>query len=308
MELRSKKSTYIATYFKSHWQLYVMVLPALGLLFVFNYIPIYGVILAFKEYNPNLGVGGSPFVGFTHFKTLFNDSYFFTVLGNTLKISTMRLVFGFPIPIILALMLNEVRANWFKRVVQTVSYLPHFISWIIVSGILINICSIEGGSINQLIEFFGGKPIDFFGNTGAFLSMLIVSGIWKGAGWGTIIYFAAMANINPELYEAAEMDGANRFQRIRYITMPGLVPAISINLVFACSGFMYAGFDQIFNLYNAVVYDVADIIDTYIFRIGVTDGNYGISTALGLFNSVVSLVLIIIANKVTKKLGGDGIW
>ena len=304
MELRNKKSSYL----KSHYQLYLMALPALGLLFVFNYVPLYGILLAFKEYNPNLKIFGSPFVGFDHFKALFKDSYFFTVLGNTLKISSMRLVFGFPVPIFLALMLNEIRANWFKRVVQTVSYLPHFISWVIVSGILIDICSIEGGSINQIIELFGGQPIDFFGNSGAFLSMLIVSGIWKGAGWGTIIYFAAMSNINPELYEAAEIDGANRFQRIWFITMPGLAPAISINLIFACSGFMYAGFDQIFNLYNTVVYEAADIIDTYIYRIGVTDGNYGISTALGLFNSVISLILIIVANKAIKKAGGEGIW
>jgi putative aldouronate transport system permease protein len=285
-----------------------MVLPAIIILFIFNYVPIYGVLLAFKNYNPNLGIIGSKFIGMIHFKTLFEDPYFIKVIGNTLKISALRFVWGFPVPILLALMLNEVKKMWFKKTVQTVSYLPHFISWVIVSGILLDICSIDGGVVNQIIQFLGGKPVSFFGDSNNFITMIIASGIWKAAGWGTIIYFAAIANINPELYEAAEVDGAKRLQKIWFITMPGLVPAISISLIFTCSGFLNAGFDQIFNLYNEVVYESADIIDTYIYRIGITDGNYGVSTALGLFNSVLSLILLLSANKLIKKLGGDGIW
>ncbi len=295
-------------YLKNHWQLYLMFLPAAALLIVFNYVPMYGVVLAFKDFSPRAGIVGSPWVGLKNFRALFADPYFFTVLGNTLKISLLKFVCGFPVPIILALMLNEVRSSKFKRTVQTFSYLPYFISWVVVAGILINICSVEGGVVNQIIQFFGGKPINFFGNGKAFLVLVIISDIWKGAGWGTIIYFAALSSIDPVLYEAASIDGANRWQRMAHITVPSLGPAVSINLIMTCSNFMYAGFDQIFNLYNRTVYESADIIDTYVYRIGITDGNYQMSTALGLFNSVISLVLILLANKLIKKLGGRALW
>lgn len=295
-------------YLKNHWQLYLMFLPAAALLIVFNYVPMYGVVLAFKDFSPRAGIVGSPWVGLKNFRALFADPYFFTVLGNTLKISLLKFVCGFPVPIILALMLNEVRSSKFKRTVQTFSYLPYFISWVVVAGILINICSVEGGVVNQIIQFFGGKPVNFFGNGKAFLVLVIISDIWKGAGWGTIIYFAALSSIDPVLYEAASIDGANRWQRMAHITVPSLGPAVSINLIMTCSNFMYAGFDQIFNLYNRTVYESADIIDTYVYRIGITDGNYQMSTALGLFNSVISLVLILLANKLIKKLGGRALW
>lgn len=293
---------------RKNWQIYLMFLPAAVLLFIFCYVPMYGIVLAFKEYSPVLGIMGSEWVGLEHFRTLFSDSYFLKVLLNTVRISLLKFAAGFPVPIILALLLNEVRHNAFKRTVQTLSYLPYFISWVVVSGILINICSIDGGVINRFIEWMGFGPVNFFGNGRAFLALLVISDIWKGAGWGTIIYFAAISGINPELYEAALIDGANRYRRIRHITLPSLVPAISINLIFSCSSLLSGGFDQIFNLYNPIVYDVADIIDTYIFRIGISDGNYGVSTALGLFNSVVSVVLILSVNKIIQKLGGEGIW
>lgn len=290
------------------WQLYLMFLPVAVLLLIFNYFPMYGVTLAFKDFNPRLGIFGSKWIGFEHFQTLFTDPYFLKVLWNTIRISLLKFAIGFPVPIILTLMLNEVKNAKFKRTVQTVSYLPYFISWVVVSGILINIFSIDGGQVNKLIQTLGGEQVNFFGDSNAFLTLLVISDIWKNAGWGTVIYFAAIANINPELYEAAMIDGANRFQRMRHITLPGMVPALSINLIFSCSSLLSAGFDQIFNLYNPVVYKVADIIDTYIFRIGISDGNYGISTALGLFNSVISVTLILVVNKVIKKLGGEGIW
>lgn len=302
------KGQHKKNYFRRHWQLYVMFVPAAVLLLIFNYVPMYGTVLAFKEFSPRAGILGSEWIGFENFKTLFSNSYFFTVLGNTLKISLLKFIAGFPVPLILALMMNEVRSSKFKRTVQTVSYLPYFISWVVVAGILINLCSIEGGMINRVIEFFGGKAINFFGNGKAFVGLLVVSDIWKGAGWGTIIYFAALSGIDPAIYEASMIDGANRWQRIRYIIMPALVPAISINLILTCQSFMSAGFDQIFNLYNRTVYKNADIIDTYIYRIGITDGKYEMSTALGLFNSVITITLILITNKLIKKMGGRGLW
>lgn len=304
--MKEKKT--LGVYFRNHWQLYLMFIPAAVLLLIFNYYPMYGAVLAFKDFSPRAGIMGSEWVGFENFKTIFADPYFFRVLGNTLKISLLKFVVGFPVPLILALMLNEVRSSKFKRVVQTVSYLPYFISWVVVSGILIDICSIDGGIINQLIEFCGGEPINFFGNGTAFVGLLVVSDIWKGAGWGTIIYFAALSGIDPAIYEAAMIDGANRWQRIRYIILPSLLPAVTVNLLMTCSSFMSAGFDQILNLYNRTLYESADIIDTYIYRIGITDGNYEISTALGLFNSVISITLILLANKFIKKIGGRGLW
>ena len=288
--------------------MYLMFLPAAILILIFNYVPMYGTVLAFKEFSPRAGILGSRWVGLANFKALFSNPYFFTVLGNTLKISLLKFAVGFPIPILLSLMLNEVRSKKFKRTVQTVSYLPYFISWVVVAGILINICSIEGGFINQIITFFGGKPVNFFGEGKAFVGLLVVSDIWKGAGWGTIIYFAALSGIDPSIYEAAMIDGANRRQRIGYIILPSLVPAISINLLLTCNNFMYAGFDQIFNLYNRTVYASADIIDTYVYRIGITDGRYEMSTALGLFNSVITVTLILVTNKLIHKFGGRGLW
>lgn len=285
-----------------------MFLPAAILLLIFNYVPMYGVVLAFKEFSPKAGILGSRWAGLANFKTLFSNPYFFTVLENTLKISLLKFVAGFPIPIVLSLMLNEVRSRKFKRTVQTVSYLPYFISWVVVAGILINICSIEGGLVNRLITALGGEPVNFFGNGKAFLGLLVVSDIWKGAGWGTIIYFAALSGVDPAICEAAMIDGAGRWQRIVHIIFPALVPAISINLLMTCSNVMYAGFDQIFNLYNRTVYASADIIDTYIYRIGITDGKYEMSTALGLFNSVIALILVLTANKLIHKLGGRGLW
>lgn len=295
-------------YFWRHWQLYAMFLPAAILLLIFNYGPMYGAVLAFKDFTPRAGILGSEWIGLENFKTLFSNPYFFTVLKNTLKISFLKFLVGFPVPIILALLMNEVGSSKFKRTIQTVSYLPYFISWVVVSGILIDICSIEGGIINELIQFFGGEAINFFGNGKAFLGLLIVSDIWKGAGWGTIIYFAALSGIDPAIYEASMIDGANRWQRIRYIIIPSLVPAISINLLLTCQNFMYAGFDQVFNLYNRTLYESADIIDTYIYRIGITDGKYEMSTALGLFNSVITITLILLTNKSIKKMGGRALW
>lgn len=288
--------------------LYLMLLPCVIYLIIFSYAPMYGIVLAFKDFNMLKGIINSPWVGFKHFEALFADSYFQTVTWNTLKISLMRLLFGFPVPIILALLLNEVRINKFKRTIQTIIYLPHFISWIIIAGILKVFLTTDGGIVNQVIMLFGFEPVPFLTSNTYFIPMLIVSDILKEAGWGTIIYLAALAGVDPEQYEAAMIDGANRWKRLIYITLPGISVAISIMLILSLSGILNAGFDQIFNLYSPLVYETADIIDTYVFRIGLLSGKYSLATALGLFKSIIALILILITNKMAKALGGSGIW
>ncbi|BBH19429.1 putative multiple-sugar transport system permease YteP [Paenibacillus baekrokdamisoli] len=288
--------------------LYLMLLPCVIYLIIFSYAPMYGIVLAFKDFNIMKGIMNSPWAGLKHFNALFADSYFQTVTWNTLKISLMRLLFGFPIPIILALLLNEVRITLFKRMIQTVIYLPHFISWVIIAGILKVFLTTDGGVVNQIVEFFGFDAIPFLTSNTYFVPMLIVSDILKEAGWGTIIYLAALAGVDPEQYEAAMIDGANRWKRLIHITLPGISIAISIMLILSLSGILNAGFDQIFNLYSPLVYESADIIDTYVFRIGLLSGKYSLATALGLFKSVIALILIVITNQIAKKLGGSGIW
>ncbi|MCQ6562317.1 ABC transporter permease [Paenibacillus mendelii] len=288
--------------------LYLMLLPGVIYLIIFSYAPMYGIVLAFKDFSIIKGIMNSPWVGMKHFEKLFADSYFQTVTWNTLKISLLRLLFGFPVPIILALMLNEVRKTAFKRTIQTVIYLPHFISWVIIAGILKVFLTTESGIVNQVIQLFGFEPIPFLTSNTYFVPMLIVSDILKEAGWGTIIYLAALAGVDPEQYEAAMIDGANRWKRLIYITLPGISVAISIMLILSLSGILNAGFDQIFNLYSPLVYESADIIDTYVFRIGLLSGKYSLATALGLFKSLIALILILITNKIAKALGGSGIW
>ncbi len=307
-------------YFKRNWQLYSMLLVMLVTLFVFHYWPMAGIQLAFKDYvipfkNQAGGVWGSPWATdeegnlalFKHFKTLFSNPLVYPTMINTVKISTLRLVCGFPMPIILAILLNEVSSSKFRKTVQSISYLPHFVSWVIIAGILKDMTTTNSGFMNFLESIFGVEPA-FFANNNLFVAMLIISGIWKGVGWGTIIYFAALTSIDPEQYEAAMINGATRWQRIRFITLPGILPAVTIQLIFSISGLTSAGFDQIYNLYNPLVYKGADVLETYMFRNGVIGGDYSLGTAMGLFNSVISMVLMLGANKFVKKLGGEGIW
>ena len=289
-------------------KLYILFLPCLVYLIIFNYIPMAGVILAFKDYTLTEGIWGSRFVGMENFMQLFKNGDFWKVTLNTLKISGLNLVIGFPAPIIIALMLNEVRNAAYKKCVQSVIFLPHFISWVVLSGIIITLLKVDGGFVNQIIINCGGKPIAFLSDNKYFVPTLIAANVWKGAGWGTIIYLAALSGMDADQHEAAIIDGANRWQRVIYITLPALVGAISINLIMQLSHILSAGFDQVVNLYSPLVYDTADIIDTYVYRTGLVNGKYEMATALGLFKSVVAFVLIVASNKVIKKLGGDGIW
>ncbi len=314
------KSAANRRYFSKHWQLYSMLLIMFITLLIFNYWPMTGLQLAFKDWripigNQAGGIWGSPWATdelgnldlLKHFKTLFTNPKVYPTFFNTLRISLLRLVCGFPMPILLALFLNELTSDKFRKTVQSISYLPYFISWVIIANILKDLTASQSTLQNLLSGLFGHE-VDFFGNGNLFIVLLIISDIWKNVGWGTIIYFAALTGIGPELYEAGMVDGANRWQRMRYITLPGILPAVSINLIFSVSGIVYGGFDQIYNLYNPLVYDKADILETYLFRNGVIGGDYSLGTAMGLFNSVVAFILVILANKVIKKLGGDGIW
>ena len=307
-------------YFAKHWQLYSMLLVMFVSLLIFNYWPMTGLQLAFKDWvipigNQAGGVWGSPWATdelgnldiWKHFKTLFTNPKVYPTFFNTLRISLLRLACGFPMPILLALFLNELTSDKFRKTVQSISYLPYFISWVIIANILKDLTASQS-ALQNLLSSLCGHEVNFFSNSNLFIGLLIVSDVWKNVGWGTIIYFVALTGIGPELYEAGMVDGANRWQRMRYITLPGILPAVSINLIFSVSGIVYGGFDQIYNLYNPLVYDKADILETYLFRNGVIGGDYSLGTAMGLFNSVVAFILVILANKVIKKLGGEGIW
>lgn len=284
-----------------------MLLPAIVFLFVFNYIPMYGASIAFKDFWITKGILGSPWVGFDHFEQLFKTDKFWQVFRNTIEINLLRLVFGFPAPILLAILLNEVRLKWFKRSIQTIVYLPHFISWVTISGIIFSLLSNEG-LVNKVITAFGGDSVNFLTSNGMFRPLLVLSGIWKEIGWGTIIFLAALSGVNPDLYEAATVDGANRFKQIVHITLPSLLPIISILLILNFGSMMTGGFDQVFNLYNTMVYESGDVIDTYVYRIGLTQGKYSIATAIGLFLNVINFVLLIVVNSASKKMSGQGIY
>jgi putative aldouronate transport system permease protein len=289
--------------------IYLLILPGMLFFIIFNYMPMYGIILAFKKFMYNKGITGSPWVGFNNFAVLFKNADFWRAVKNTLIISFGKIIYGFPVPIILALMLNELKSQKFKKSTQTVLYLPHFISWVIMAGLIYNMFSVTNGAVGKVMySWFGIEPKRILGNPAYFRTLVYLSDIWKGAGWGTIIYLAAISGVNPELYESAVLDGANRLQQTIYITIPSLSFAISINLILAVGGVMNAGFDQIFNLYDPGVYQVGDIIDTYVYRLGIQNAQYEMSTAVGLFKSVINCALLVTANKVTNMLGQEGLF
>jgi ABC-type polysaccharide transport system, permease component len=271
----------------------------------------FGIIVAFKDVSPFDGIREiltSNWVGFKHFINFFNSYYFWNILGNTLIISFYKIVFGFPIPIIFALMLNEVKNGLYKRTVQTISYLPHFISMVVVAGILANILSTNGGLINEIIKQFGGEPILFLGDPKYFRSILVVSNIWQNMGWDSILYLAAISNIDLQQYEAAYIDGAGKWRQTIHITIPGISYVIVILFIFSIGGLLNAGFEQILLLYSPSVYKVADIIDTYVYRQGIMNLNYSFATAVGLFKSVIAMILLLGANWFAKLLDQEGIW
>ncbi len=284
-----------------------MILPGVLYFLVFRYYPMYGAIIAFKDYRVLDGVVGSPWVGLQHFREVFNSTYFTSILTNTLLISIYRFAFGIPVGIALALMLNEVRIKWFKQSVQTVTYLPHFLSWVIVFGVLQVLLGTPNGLINQPIVAAGGSPINFLADPDWFRTVLVASGMWKEVGWSAIIYLAALASISNELYEAASVDGASRLRRIWDISLPGILPVVMLVSLLNLGNLLSAGFEQVFIMYNPAVYGVGDIIDTWVYRQGIQGFQYSTGAAVGLFKGVVGMVLIVFCNWLARRTTGKGI-
>ena len=293
---------------KRHWEIYLIALPVLLYYFMFCYVPMYGAVIAFKQYSPGLGILRSPWVGLENFRDFFSSYYFWRILKNTVVISFSNLLFGFPAPIILALLLNEVKVKWFKRSVQTISYLPHFISLVVVCGLIKTFLG-GNGIINQLLfSFFGIEKTNLLNNASAFVPIYVLSGIWQEIGWGSIIYLAALSGIDPSYYEAAVIDGASRWQKMWNITIPCILPTIIIMLILKIGGLMNLGHEKIILLYNDLTYDTADTISTFVYRKGLQEYDWSYSTAVGLFNSIINFILLISSNYVSRKCNDTSIW
>lgn len=289
------------------WQLYILLLPALAGLLLFSYGPMYGVLLAFKEYNPLSGIIGSPWVGMRHFNRFFRSPFFNQIIRNTLYLSLYGLFVGFPLPVLLALGLNQVRSIRFKKTVQTVTYAPYFISTVVLVGI-INIVFAETGFINQCIKLMGKDSVLFMGAAKYWRHIYVWSGIWQGMGWSAIIYIAALSGVDPVLYEAAIIDGATKLQRIIFIDLPSIAPTIVITFILSAGSIMSIGFEKAFLMQNPLNTSVSEIIPTYVYKVGLLSGEYGFSTAVGLFNSVINCVLLLTVNKIARKFGQSSIW
>jgi len=285
-----------------------MLIPGILYIILFQFLPMVYAVIAFKDFRIFRGVWDSPWVGFHHFITFFQSPSFGRVMGNTITISLMHIVFGFPIPIIFALMLNEVRVSAYKRTIQTIAYLPHFLSWVVIAGFVNTIVSPTDGVLNLLLNQLGFDSIFFMGDNRYFRGVLVVSNIWREMGWSAIIYLAALAGIPLEMYEAATIDGSSKLQKLFYITLPSLIPTITILLLLRMGGILHAGFEQIFVMYNPRVYATADIIDTYVFRVGIQNTDFGFATAVGLFRSVIAFFMLTIFNLLARKFGQDSLF
>jgi putative aldouronate transport system permease protein len=288
--------------------LHVMLLPSVIVLCLFAYLPMLGVMIAFQDYRPILGFGRSRWVGLDNFKYIFKSPDFYRALKNTLSIASFKYVLGVLAPLVVALMVNEVRNNPFKRVFQTLIYLPHFLSWVILAGILIDILSPISGAVNMLIRLFGGQPIFFLADNNWFQFTLITTHLWKETGWGTIVFLAALTGIDPSLYEAAVMDGASRTRQTWHITIPGIATTVILIAALNLSNIMNAGFEQVFNLYSPRVYETGDIIDTFVYRIGIQQAQFSVATTVGLFKSVIFSILLIGSYRVAHKYAGYRIF
>ena len=311
----SKKPKKKHGFFKTFWRyryLYLLMLPGLVYFVLFKYVPMYGILIAFKNYRGSAGgfaaIWDSPWVGLQNFKMFFNSIYFKRIFGNTMIISIMRIIFTFPAPILLALMINEISNRFFKRAVQTITYMPYFLSWVVVAGIMTILFSPDGGPINAIRQMFGLEPIYFLTQKSMFRGFLMGSEIWKNIGYGSIVYLAAIAGVDQTLYDAARVDGATRLQQIRYITLPAISGIIAIMLILTVGRILDDNFAQIYNLYNTAVYEVADVFETYIYRTGITEGKFSYTAAVGLFKSAISLVFVFTSNFIAKKMGSEGIF
>jgi putative aldouronate transport system permease protein len=292
---------------KRNIHIYIIVLPVVLYYLVFNYFPMYGALIGFKDFRPSLGVWGSPWVGLKHFKEFFGSYYFARLLSNTLALSVYSLIFGFPAPILLALLLNELRSTSYKRIVQTVTYIPHFISIVIVSGIIINFVK-QDGLISLLVKQFGRYDGNLLLEPRFFRPIYVISGIWQNIGWSSIIYLATLAGIDLELYEAARIDGAGRWRQTLSITLPSLLPTITILLILQMGSLMNVGFEKVMLLYNPRIYDTADVISTFVYRQGILSAQYSFSSAVGLFNSAINCFLVVFANQFSKRFTSNSLW
>lgn len=297
-----------SNYLRRTWSLYLMLMLPLAFFIVFRYIPMTNIVMAFKDYNMFKGVWQSDWVGFKWFVKAFASKDFWDALRNTIVLNVFDLVMGFPTPIILALLLNELVYKRFKRVTQTIIYLPHFLSWIIISGIAFQLLAPQSGVINAVLSKYGLGPIEFLGKPALWVGTYIVLGVWKEMGWNTIIYLAAITGINPELYEAAEIDGAGRFRKILSVTLPGIRSTIIILLIMSLGRILGIEFDRPFALQNSAVMDVADVISTYVYRVGIRGLQFSLTAAVGMFQSVVCVIFLLAANALAKKFGERGIW
>ena len=297
----------VAKDFARHRVAYLMFAPVLAYYILFHYAPMYGAVIAFKNFIPSRGIWESPWVGLRHFRTFFDSYYFHRLLRNTLLISVYSIAFGFPAPILLALLLNELKSTAFKRTVQTITYLPHFISLMVICGMLLEFLSTRG-LINELIASLGGKRVSFFLYPEYFRTIYIASDIWQGVGWGSIVYLAALSAIDPALYEAARIDGANRLRQAVHITLPGIMPTIIVLFILRLGNLMSVGHEKIILLYNELLYETADVISTFVYRKGLISFEYSYSSAVGLFNSLINFVLVIAANWISRTLSETSLW
>lgn len=300
-------------YIRHHPMLYIMMIPGLFFLFIYKFLPLYGILIAFKDYkiflgdNPIQAIGLSEWVGLKHFMRLFSSDQFYEVLRNTLEINFMKIIWLFPIPIVTAILLNEVRSSFIKKMSQTLIYVPYFFSWVVIFGIFYSLLG-SYGIVNSFIVANGGERIGFFTDTGVFRGVLVFTEGWKETGYNTIIYLAAITGIDLELYEAIKVDGGNKWRQIWHITLPGILPTVVLMLILKVGYILNTGFEQVLVFYNPSVYSVADIIQTYVYRLGIGKLEFSLSTAMGLFNSVVAFILIVSCNAISRKVLGRSIW
>lgn len=292
---------------KRNYPLYILILPVLAYYIIFCYKPMYGAIIAFKDYQPALGIFGSPWVGFKQFEKFFENPDFFRILKNTLTISLSSIIFGFPAPIILALMFNELKLQKFKSVAQTMSYLPYFISLVVVCGLIKTFVS-QGGIVHQIVILMGGKTVGLLSRPECFVPIYVLSDIWQGIGWGSIIYLAALSAIDQELYEAARIDGAGKWKRVIHITIPGIAPTIIIMFILRMGNLLTVGYEKIILLYNPLIYETSDVISSYTYRVGLEQQDWSYSSAIGLLNSVINFFMIMATNKLSSTYSDTSLW
>jgi putative aldouronate transport system permease protein len=288
--------------------MYLMVLPGLVYFIIFKYIPMWGLVISFQDYLPYKGFAGSEWVGLKHFNQLFSNPDFWSIFRNTIVLFAYNIVFYFPVPIVLAIMLNEVRNAFFKRFVQTIIYIPHFLSWVIIVSISYVMLTMDSGIINQLLVYYGLPKINFLLNDKWFHPIYIIQVIWREAGWGTIVYLAAIAAVDPQLYEAARMDGAGRFRQIWHVTLPSIRTVIVVLMILRIGNVLDLSFEHVYLLLNSMNRNLAEILDTYVYTVGLKQGQFSFSTAVGFFKSFIGLILVVLSNKLAKKLGEDGIY